>query len=167
MKYFILIIMMFLAPMISAELTNEEQAVQADIKKLMNAVDTQDIKTIISFTHERIFQLSGGKENLKMNLKRTMDMFKKYKLKIVSIKFPSKPLFFSSKKNNFCFVPTEIVMSMGSKKRLSSSYQIGVKKIGAKNWTYVDGSNMTTKTLLMIFPDFPKDKNFQKYRLNL
>ena len=93
----------------------EIQVVQKNAKRISTAVYDRDIDAIMELTHQKVFELFGGKENMKRSIKQLNEKYKKDQLKLVNFEFPKPPIFYKGKINEFVFVPTLSCISINGK----------------------------------------------------
>jgi hypothetical protein len=79
---------------------------------------------------------------------------------IESFTFPEDPVFYTTDRQQYALVPYKMIISIRGVRVESLNYQFGNKLRGATNWTYIEGSRITTNNVYQFFPDFPKDAKF-------
>ena len=138
----------------------DAKVVQADITKLSKATYSGDADTIVAYTHPIILGKLGGAQKAKSIIKAGFKKFKAVGLKLESNSFPAKPTFFKTDKNHYAIVPTKNIVSAQGQRIETVSYQFGIRAIGKKNWTYIEGSKINQRNVRSFFPDFPRDVKF-------
>ena len=135
-------------------------AVQADVKRCLEAVYSADVETSLRCTHPKVIETMGGRPKAAETLSKTYSTFKQAGMKLDSLDFPKAPTFFSDSDNDYCFVPTLSVIERGGKKAESLNFQMGVRSKGGGKWTYFEGSRLNKENVRSLFPSFPADVIF-------
>lgn len=144
------------------EVVGDTKVVQADIAKLWKATRSGDVDTVFALTPPLIIKKMGGEEKAKSIIKAGFRKNKAIGLKLGRITFPAKPTFFKTDKNYFAIVPIKNIISAKRDRVETMSFQLGIRAIGKKNWTYMEGSKINQGNVRLFFPDFPRNVKFPK-----
>jgi hypothetical protein len=141
-------------------LTKEEELVQEDVRQNYKALYGNDLDTVLKFTHSKVIELLGGqakaREALAVGLKSVSA------IKLDELTFPERPIFLKGTENEFVIVPTKSQLRASGRKVESFNFLFGARKIGDKDWAYIEGSRLNPTSVLQFFPDFPKGYTFPK-----
>jgi len=144
------------------------ELVQADVRHTLNAVYGGDLETVLKFTHPKIIEQLGGPAQAKTTLQNTLNQVSAAGMKIESLTFPATPRFTNSAIHDFAVVPTKLVLFANGQRVESLNYQFGVREVAQTNWTYIEGSRISTENVRTFFPDFPSGFEFPRvYRKKL
>jgi hypothetical protein len=145
------------------------EVVQADVLGLVNALYSDDIATVLKFTHPKIIKSMGGATNAESEIRKILSPMMAKGMKVESLTFPEAPTFFSSETEDFVFVPTLTTIAFNDGLRVESlNYQLGVKQHDASQWTYFEGSRINAESVDFWLPGFPSGQTFPKtYRKKL
>jgi hypothetical protein len=136
------------------------RAVQEDVRTLTNALDQGNVDTLIRYTHPKIITMMGGEAQARAVLSQAMSKFAALGMKRESLTFPAEPTILRGGTHEFAIVPTMTVLAAAGQRVESLNFQLGVREIGAGNWTYVEGSRVNKGNVRSLFPDFPSDYEF-------
>lgn len=138
------------------------EQVNADLQKVMAAVFESDMETIATFTHPKIFELVGGKEQFMEQIGKVFDQTKAAGVRFGGATVGKEIDYFTGTDNEFLIVGTEMSIEAGGNATKQSGHQLGVKKKGEAGWKYVDCSALNTQMARDWFPDFPADRSIPK-----
>jgi hypothetical protein len=142
---------------------SEMERVQDDVRSIQTAVYDGNVEVVIGYTHPKIIELLGGQENAKVEFSALLSKLQSGGMKLESFAFPTPPTFMKSDASEFVIVPTLSVISTNAARVESLNYQVGNRKIGASNWTYIEGSRLNKQNVKDFLPDFPADYEFPKF----
>ena len=132
-----------------------QDAVQAQIMKIYEATSKQDIDTVLSYTHDSVIDLMGGKKQAKALIVQAFAAIESVKMEKPT--FPEKVTYLKSEENEFVVVPVIMEMTVEGKRMEITSYQVGARKIGSSDWKYIGGDQLKGGGIHGFIPDFPKD----------
>ena len=139
--------------------------VQENIKELSKAFYNKDYKKLLNSTLPKIVEEMGGLLNAEKALKESQG---KIDLKLESLDFPVKPVFFTKGKFEYTVVPTLSIVSYQNQRAESLNFQVGRRMKTKNKWYYIEGSRLNKKTLSKFLPNFPVNYKFPKiYRKKL
>ncbi len=101
------------------------EVVQADVRKLQNAVFEGDLRTVIQFTHPKIIEELGGKEAAEEQMKEALSEAQMTGSELEVLTFPEDPTFFASPTHDFVFVPTLAVFKVNGLRIESLNFLLG------------------------------------------
>ena len=142
---------------------SDAEIVQTDVTNFLKAFHSGDVDTVVGYTHPLIIEKLGGMEMTKSAMKRVHATLKSIEMKVDSMKFPAEPTFLKTEKHTFAIVPTITIFSTKGRRVESLNYQFGIRSVGEKKWTYMEGSRISQKNVRSFFPDFPSDYEFPKF----
>lgn len=155
----------FLVTNARADESHKVEKILNDVKQIVNSVYSNDVDTVISYTHKKIIEVMGGKETAKKLTTESLAKFAAMGMSIKALEFPSTPKFIQSSENEFVLVPTLSVIEANGQKIESLNFQLGIKELSSDDWKYVEGSRINKQNVNQFFPDFPTDVEFpQTYR---
>ena len=130
----------------------EAERVVADVEHISRAMYSNDVDTIVAFTHPRVIQQMGGPARTKTLLQNSLSRIQSLGVAVESCTCPEKPGFAQNGSYRFAIVPIKIVLALNGKRRESLNCQVGIRDPGATNWTYIDSSEVRN-----YFPEFPSN----------
>ena len=144
------------------QLTDAER-VQQDVRIVITGVYSADIDTVLSYTHPKIITMMGGQDQAKSTLKSALAQLASSGIQIESLVFPEDPKLLKTHAHDFAIVPTKLIVSAQGKRIESLNFQFGIREIGAKTWTYIEGSRINKENVRQLFPDFPTNYEFPNF----
>ena len=146
----------------SKDLPAEIAIVQADARRLQNAIRDGEKAAFIELTHPIIIESMGGPEQAESDLDDALADMQSAGMVIESMTFPADPRFFSSDTTDFVFVPMLTTFTVGGQRIESLSYLLGAKPRQTSKWTYIDGSQieLQNQNVDTWFPDFPAGQTY-------
>lgn len=151
---------LFITEITLADSSFNPKQVQTQVQRLMKAVYGNDVETTMMFTNEKVIAMLGGLEHAKKVTSEALAQIQDSGMILEQLSFPTGPVFLKGKDTDFVVVPTRSILAVGSNRVESINYQFGVRKVGEKNWTYIEGSRVGKHNVFEMFPDFPTDYTF-------
>jgi hypothetical protein len=136
----------------------EIAAVEADARKLNDAFYAGDFETVIRLRHAKVIEKSGGPEGAVEKMRELLTRSAERGVKVESFEIVSRPIFLKSTIREYVLVPTKKVLSNGTDRIEHVNFELGSREIGNPTWTYVDGAQLTSANITVLFPDFPADR---------
>lgn len=133
------------------------ERVRAEVKRIATAVIHEDSASILSLTHPKAIEASGGRAALEAALPQFFAQLRQLNARLLNFEIPADPVFHKGADREFVLVPTRIVMRLSGKKVDSLGFQLGVRARGDPQFRYIDGSKLSREIVLEWFPDFPKE----------
>jgi hypothetical protein len=152
----------------TTENEKETKVVQADVRRMLSALFTNNIDTVLAHTHPKIIASLGGVTAAKAALQPGLAQIQSSQMSLVSLTFPQAPSFIATAERKYVVVPTLSTIAAKGQRTESFNFQFGIKEKTGTNWTYIEGSRINPQILGAFFPDFPSDYKFpQFYRKKL
>lgn len=145
------------------ELPSDDDLVQRDVRKMVNAVYQSDVDIALSYTHPKIIDLMGGTGQARSALETAFSKFQTLNMKLESLAFPEAPTFLKTDVNRFVIVPTKSIILANGQRLESLNYQFGIQEHGTNTWKYIEGSRINNQNVRSLFPDFPSDYDFPEF----
>ena len=136
------------------------EQVQDDVRKLMTALYTGDVDTVVAHTHPAVLVKLGGTARVHDAIADVCKRMKEHGAKLESLTFPRAPEFLQADDRWFAIVPTLSVTVADGQRMESTSFQFGVIEPGAEHWTYIDGSRVESTDVPRLFVGFPLSYRF-------
>jgi LysM repeat protein len=136
------------------------EVVQADVRRIFDALNQGDLETVIQFTYPKIVDLLGGPAQAKTTIGAIYAQLKSADVAPGLLTFPSEPTFLKTASHEFAIVPTKRTFVANGAQFESLHYQFGIRDAGATGWKYIDGSQINKQNVASFFPEFPADCPF-------
>jgi hypothetical protein len=136
----------------------DQASVANDVKAIMSAIYKPDYDLILKHTHEKVLEITGGKDAFLKAIKQTHNFLKEGGVSFNKAEVGRKIDYFAGTDNEFFFVPTRITLNGPDGTITESSHPLGVKKKTGNVWKYFDCSALNEYLVRGWFPDFPKGK---------
>lgn len=133
--------------------------IHADIKSMTNAINKGNIAFLYSRTHHSIFEMIGGKKNLKELINRAMAKIKENNIKYIASELFAPKNIYIAGDEKVCFVPRISIMETQGIKVKSTGYMVAILKKGSSEWKYLDGAGFRKDQSLLwkLLPKLPRD----------
>ncbi|MEO0975162.1 MAG: hypothetical protein AAFX85_18900, partial [Pseudomonadota bacterium] len=128
------------------------EKLQAEVRSMTRAIETQDWDATLARTHPRILDAMGGLEAARETLNAQMSQIPKITYEL--LEFPASPTFHQGDGRWFAVIPTHSIISMSGQQVESWNYQMGILEEDAEDWTFLEGSRFPL-VQEQWFPDFP------------
>jgi len=139
------------------------EIVQEDVRTLLEASYSGDVKTVLHYSHPAIIDMMGGAAKAEVLVTEILSKAQEVGLQSESLTFPETPTFLETDQHHFAIVPTLSIMSANGQRVESLNFQFGIKDKGSESWKYMEGSRVESHNLLRFFPDFPADYTFPAF----
>lgn len=138
------------------------EQVNADLQKVLAAVFVSDMESVATYTHPKIFELVGGREQFMEQIGKVFDQTKAAGVRFGGATVGKEIDYFTGTENEFLLVFAEVSVEVAGNITKQSGHQLGVKKKGEAGWKYLDCSALNTQMARDWFPDFPADREIPK-----
>jgi hypothetical protein len=143
--------------------SNAVKQVQTDVSRILSAVYSNDLETVLAYTNPKIIEMMGGKTKATSTLQDALQGIQPAEMSLESLSFPTAPTFLKGDHHEFVIVPTKSIIIARGQRLESLNYQFGVKDSGRTNWTYIEGSRINSTNVIQLFPDFPSNFVFPSF----
>lgn len=130
--------------------------VQGDVRRILTALYSGDVGTVLEYTHPAIVAKLGGPELAGQTIGQAVENLRRQGLELESLEFPAPPEFVPGGDTWFALVPTRSVIRGRGQRIESLNFQFGVLESDADWWTYIEGSRIEATDALLLFPEFPR-----------
>jgi hypothetical protein len=133
------------------------EQVRAKAQECADAMLGGDYGKVADLTHPKIVNEIGGRSKMVETMTTAVAQMKaqRFSLKSYTAKAPGEIL--GSGSDRMAVVPTAMEMQTPTGTLKQNSYLLGISSDGGRNWTFVDGSEMTADRLKFVVPNPPKD----------
>jgi hypothetical protein len=133
------------------------EQVRAKAQECADAMLSGDYGKVADLSHPKVVQEIGGKQKMIDTLKTGVAQMKAQQFALVSYKAQAPPEILGSGSDRMAVLPTAMEMTTPTGKLKQKSYLLGISSDGGRNWTFVDGSEMTAEKLKFVVPNPPND----------
>jgi hypothetical protein len=131
-------------------LTDAEVAhIKADIALMIAALSDGDADKIIERTHPSLYEIAGGREAVEKLIRDAMEQIRVQGVKVVHSEVGTPARTYSAGEEEVCFVPKVTVMEVQGKQMKSTNFMIAIRRVGAKEWKYLEGAGLRTQPELL------------------
>ena len=141
----------------------DAKIVQADVRRIINALYGNDLDTVLAHTHPKIIASMGGLTAARSAVQTSLAQIQSAQMSLESLSFPQEPSFLKVGLRDFVILPTKSVIVVKGQRMESLNFQFGIKEPGSTNWAYIEGSRINTQNLASLFPDFPAGYKFPPF----
>ena len=133
------------------------EQVRAKAQECADAMLSGDYGKVADLTHPKVVAEIGGKQKMIDTLTTGVAQMKAQHFSLVSYKAQAPPEILGSGADRMAVLPTAMEMTTPKGKLKQKSYLLGISSDAGRNWTFVDGSEMTAEKLKFVVPNPPKD----------
>lgn len=116
-----------------------------------------DYTNVVRLTHPTVVDGLGGPDKMIALLANGYAELKSNGLSFVSCKVERPHKASGSGSRLYAIVPEEIKINGPNGTLTKRSFVVAVGETNSESWTFVDGMNLNSQTVQVVFPDFPKD----------
>lgn len=134
--------------------------VQQDVRRLLDAVYSGEVHTVLGLTHPKVIESMGGEALAEAALRSVFSQFESLDMKVESLEFSDAPDFLESESKRFVIVPLKVIFVSRGERVESRNFQLGIQSKGETTWKYLEGSQINSQSVHTLFADFPADYKF-------
>jgi hypothetical protein len=144
----------------------EEQRLRAKSQadEIGKALSNEDYETVVKYTYPLVVEKLGGRQKMIDVLKTGMGGMKAQGIRVESVTIEAPKDIVAGGSNLFAILPQHLVMSRPGGKITSDTYLVAVSSDKGKNWTFIDGANLSKEKINTILPDFPASLKLPEVR---
>ncbi len=125
-----------------------------------NALVQGDYTNVVRLTYPKVVEGLGGADKMIALLTEGSEQMKSNGLSFVSCKVERPRKISGSDSRRYAIVPEEITIKVVNGMLTKKSFLLAVAETNSEHWTFVDGVNLNSQTVRVLFPDFPDDLQF-------
>jgi hypothetical protein len=131
-----------------------QKAAKAKAELVQSALVKGDLETVADYTHPKIIEQLGGREQMIAVAKQGLDAIKAKGIDLTGVKIldPSRPVKVGN--HIYIYVPMEMEMKGPGQRLLQRGGVVGFSSDGGKTWVFVDIAPGRT-ALKKLIPDIP------------
>lgn len=135
----------------------DNEHLNAQLGKMKTFFLAEDYENFANYTYPKVIEMMGGKSNMVMVTKQSMDAIKNEGFVVTEISHKDPSDFLTKGNELQCTVIQVLVMTTPQGKIRSEYTLIGISKDDGQNWTFIDTSGKDKETMLTYFPNLHKD----------
>jgi hypothetical protein len=132
-----------------------KENIKADAQKMLSAFKTNDYSILVKYTHPKIIDLMGGKEEAPKIIKQMMENVEG--LESVEANNGEVLQLLDTGDEMQAVIPQLLVMKIQGRIFSSKNHLIGISSDKGMNWTFFDGNGFSEKAIREMFPNLSKD----------
>jgi hypothetical protein len=117
-------------------------ALRAAVEMLAKAAAQGDADTVIASTHPALVELAGGPENYAGITRGAMNYLREQGFELLRLEVGSPSRTYAAGKEEVSFVPRVMDLQLGEAKVRSTSFMIAIRRVGSKEWKFIDGAGL-------------------------
>ncbi len=138
-----------------AAAADAERMVKDQARAACDALVRGDLEKFIGWTHPKLVQAMGGREQLLAILKDGQRDLARQGIQLVSASIQPPVELARGGSQRFAVVPYDLEMTVPDGRVLSRTWLLGVSADDGQTWTFVDGGNLNRDSVRRLFPEFP------------
>lgn len=135
--------------------TADADHVRADVAATMTSFERGDADALIARTHPSLHGLVGGADAFAKATRQAVEQLRNSGIKFLSSEVGLPTRTYSAGEEEVCFVPRTSIVELQDKKVRSTTFMIAIRRIGSKDWKYLDGAGLR-KHPEMLYQLLPK-----------
>ena len=130
-----------------------ENKIQEQGEKMAKSLIENDFNSFSNYTHPKIIEMIGGKEQLVKTLEKGMKEMRSEGIEFISITIGNPSQIYKIESELQCTVPQSIEMKVPDGRIVANSTLIAISNDNGKNWYFIDTEKKDIQTLKKIVPN--------------
>lgn len=127
--------------------------IKEQARKMSQAFIAEDFEALFDATYPKIFELSGGRDQLLAALKADAAAWKAQRLKVISYEVGEPGEVKSAGAKLVSVVPTVMKAETPEALYTYKAYMLAVSEDGGKIWKFIGGPNLNKEALKLLLPE--------------